>query len=566
MSSIFLIVFAAICFIAGYIFYGKFLSKRLGIDPSRKTPAHTMGDNVDYVPAKAPVLLGHHFASIAGAAPIIGPITAAVFGWIPVFLWIVLGSIFIGAVHDFTSLIASVRHKGQSIGKIIEEYIGQKGKQLFLIFSWSTLVLIIAAFAILVAKTFVDTPAVGTASTLFILLAILFGISIYRMNAPLWIATLVGVTLLLICVWMGVKFPIVFSSVASQGQATWTWLLLAYIFVASVTPVWILLQPRDYLNSFLLYLVLLGAFIGIFFKNPIVHLPAVTTFFDPKLGSLFPILFVTVACGAISGFHSLVASGTTAKQLDRETDAKPVGYGAMLIEGFLAVIALITAISLLPDEYMAFFPTGGRANPIGLFANGVGSFVETIGIPMHVGVTFAALAVSAFALTSLDTATRLGRFAFQEFFKSDNPTPIQNVLTNRFVATFFTVLPGGLLALSGSYQAIWPIFGSANQLLAALALLAGSVWLSKKGQKNGFLRYPMYFMFAVTLSALVILVYQKIKLIVNYYTETEMPATFSLLSTYILAIIAILLFIVAIILVKEAYQKLKGSHKSGVTI
>lgn len=560
MSSIFLVVFAAICFIAGYIFYGKFLSKRLGIDPARKTPAHTMGDKVDYVPAKAPVLLGHHFASIAGAAPIIGPITAAVFGWIPVFLWIVLGSIFIGAVHDFTSLIASVRHKGQSIGKIIEEYIGQKGKQLFLIFSWSTLVLIIAAFAILVAKTFVDTPAVATASTLFILLAILFGLSIYRMNAPLWIATLVGVALLLFCVWMGVKFPIVFSSIASQGQASWTWLLLAYIFVASVTPVWILLQPRDYLNSFLLYLVLLGAFIGIFFKNPVVHLPAVTTFFDPQLGSLFPILFVTVACGAISGFHSLVASGTTAKQLNRETDAKPVAYGAMLIEGLLAVIALITAISLLPDEYMTFFPTGGRANPIGLFAAGVGSFVEKIGIPLQVGVTFAALAVSAFALTSLDTATRLGRFAFQEFFKSDKPTAIQNILTNRFVATFFTVLPGGLLALSGSYQAIWPIFGSANQLLAALALLTGSVWLSKKGQKNGFLRYPMYFMFAVTLSALVILVYQKVKLIVSYYAEQEMPATFSLLSTYILAIIAILLFIVAIILVKEAYQKLKVSN------
>lgn len=557
MSSIILIVLAVVCFVAGYIFYGRFLSQRLGIDPSRQTPAHTMRDNIDYVPAKTPVLLGHHFASIAGAAPIIGPITAAVFGWIPVFLWIVLGSIFIGAVHDFTSLIASVRHKGQSIGKIIEEHIGQRGKQLFLIFSWSTLVLIIAAFAILVAKTFVSTSAVATSSSLFIFLAILFGLSIYRMNAPLAVATIVGVVLVLICVWLGVKFPIILSPIESQGQYIWTWILLVYIFAASVTPVWILLQPRDYLNSFLLYLVLLGAFIGIFFKNPTVEIPAFKNFIDPKLGSLFPILFVTVACGAISGFHSLVASGTTAKQLNKEPDARPVGYGGMLIEGLLAVIALITAISLLPDDYKAFFPAGGGANPIGLFANGVGSFIEKLGIPINVGITFAALAVSAFALTSLDTATRLGRFAFQEFFRSDNPTPFQNILTNRFVATFFTVLPGGILALSGSYQAIWPIFGSANQLLAALALLAGSVWLSKKGQNNEFLRYPMYFMFAVTLSALVILVYQKIRLIVDYYAQKEMPATFDLLSTYILAIIAILLFVVAIILVKEAYQKLK---------
>jgi len=559
MSSIILIVVAVICFITGYIFYGKFISKKLGIDPSRQTPAHTLRDNVDYVPAKTPVLLGHHFASIAGAAPIIGPITAAVFGWIPVFLWIVLGSIFIGAVHDFTSLIASVRHKGQSIGKIIEQQIGAKGKQLFLIFAWATLVLIIAAFTILVAKTFVSTPAVATSSSLFIFLAILFGLSIYRMNAPLAVATLVGVVLLLICVWLGIKFPFVFSNVESQGQYIWTWILLAYIFTASVTPVWILLQPRDYLNSFLLYLVLIGALIGIFFKNPTVEMPAFANFIDPKLGSLFPILFVTVACGAISGFHSLVASGTTAKQLNREPDARPVGYGAMLIEGLLAVISLITAITLLKDRHQEFFPAGGSGNPIGLFAHGVGAFVEKVGIPLDVGITFAALAVSAFALTSLDTATRLGRFAFQEFFRSDSPTPAQNFLTNRFVATLFTVLPGGILALSGSYQAIWPIFGTANQLLAALALLAGSVWLAKKGQRNEFLRYPMYFMFAVTLSALVILVYKKIELIINYYSQQAVPATFDLLSTFILAVIGILLFIVAVILVLEAYQKLKLS-------
>jgi len=556
MSAVILIVAAILCFIAGYIFYGRFLSKRLGIDPDKATPAHSMRDNVDYVPAKAPVLLGHHFASIAGAAPIIGPIMAAVFGWIPVFLWIVFGSIFIGAVHDFASLVVSIRHKGQSIGKVIETQIGQLGKQLFLIFAWATLVLIIAAFTILVAKTFVATPAVATSSSLFILLAILFGLSIYRMKASLGVATIVGVALLLIAVWAGVKFPMTLSPVDAQAQQTWTWVLLAYIFAASVTPVWILLQPRDYLNSFLLYMVLFFAFVGILFKNPTIQMPAFTGFVDPKLGSMFPILFVTVACGAISGFHSLVASGTTAKQLNNEQDARPVGYGAMLIEGLLAVIALITAVTLLKGQYLDFIPESGRANPIGLFASGVGGFVAKLGVPVKVGITFAALAVSAFALTSLDTATRLGRFAFQEFFRSDNPSPVQSVFTNRFVATFFTVLPGGILALSGSYTAIWPIFGSANQLLAALALLAGSVWLARKGQKNQFLRYPMYFMFAVTLSALVILIFKKIKLIFNFYADGAVPANFNLISTYILAAIASLLFVVAIVLVVEAYRQL----------
>ncbi|MDW7680166.1 MAG: carbon starvation protein A, partial [bacterium] len=480
MSATILLIMAVVAFILGYVFYGRFISNKLGIDPSRKTPAHSMRDNVDYVPAKAPVLLGHHFASIAGAAPIIGPITAAVFGWIPVFLWIVFGSIFIGAVHDFTSLVASVRHQGQSIGKIIEAYIGQRGKQLFLMFSWATLVLIIAAFAILVARTFVVTPEVATSSIFFIILAILFGLSIYRLNVPLSVATLIGVGVLLICVWLGVKFPLIFKSLSdNSAQQVWTWILLAYIFVASVTPVWILLQPRDYLNSFLLYLVLFGAFVGILFTNPMIQLPAITHFVDPKLGAIFPILFVTVACGAISGFHSLVASGTTAKQLDKESDARPIGYGAMLIEGLLAVIALITVAILLKVDYSEKLAAVG---PIAAFSAGVGGFVEILGIPLNVGITFAALAVSAFALTSLDTATRLGRFAFQEFFRTENPTSVQRALTNRFIATVFTVVPAGILALSGSYSAIWPIFGSANQLLAALALLAGSVWLTKKGQ------------------------------------------------------------------------------------
>ncbi len=557
MSSALILIITIVFFIMGYLFYGRYLARKVGLTLKNKTPCHTMGDGIDYVPAKWPVLLGHHFASIAGAAPIIGPITAAVFGWIPVFLWIIFGNVFMGAVHDFTSLVASVRHKGRSIGEVIEEHIGTHGKLLFLIFAWFTLVLVVAAFVILVAKTFVSTPEVSTASLLFIMLAVFFGLSIYRMKAKLWVSTVVGVALLMLCIWVGNQFPIVFPGTEASAQIIWTCVILGYIFIASVTPVWILLQPRDYLNSNLLYLVLIFSFFGILIANPSVKFPAFGKFVHPGLGSLFPILFVTVACGAISGFHSLVASGTTAKQLNCELDARPIGYGGMLIEGLLAVIALITAIVLIPSQYQTFFPQGGNANPITLFANGVGGFISKLGIPMKIGIVFAAMAVAEFALTSLDTATRLGRFTFQEFFSSDNPNSVQKFLTNRFAATFFTILPGGILALSGSYQAIWPIFGSANQLLAALALLAVSVWLAKKQIKNQFVRYPMVIMFAITLSALVVMVYSKTKLIVRYLSHHPVPASFNLVGTCFLLLVALMLFAVAVSLVYQAIKSFK---------
>lgn len=530
MGAVWLVLLALVLLIFAYITYSSYISRKLGIDPNQKTPAHTMYDGVDYVPAKAPVLLGHHFASIAGAAPIIGPVTAAMFGWIPVYLWIVLGSIFIGAVHDFSALTASVRHGGKSIGEVINEHIGPKGKKLFIIFAWSALVLVIAVFTIVVARTFASVPSAGTSSVLFILLAVLFGLSIYRMKAPLSVATVVGVILLFTCVYVGLKFPLVLS------MRTWIYILLGYIFVASVTPVWILLQPRDYLNSFLLYTLIAGAVLGIFIGNPRVQLPDFTSF-NTNLGYLFPILFVTVACGAISGFHSLVASGTTAKQLNREPDARPVGYGGMLMEGLLAVIALTTAAILLRGKYESFFTSGG-GGPITLFSKGVGGFMTEFGVPLKAGITFAALAISAFALTSLDTATRLARFAFQEFFEMGTRGSILS--SNRFVGTLFTVLAGGILALSGKWKAIWPIFGSANQLLAALALLAASVWLAKIGRDNNFVKYPMIFMFAVTLTALVVLIQQNL-----------------IKGNYSLAIIAFVLFLVAIVLAIQANLSLR---------
>lgn len=528
MSALVLMAVALISFLLAYRFYGTYLAKKFELNDSNPTPAHTMSDGVDYVPAKAPVLLGHHFASIAGAAPIIGPVAAAVFGWIPAFLWIVLGGIFFGAVHDFSSLVASVRHKGKSIAAVIETTIGVTGKKLFSIFAWLTLVLVIAAFLNVVANTFVAVPQAGTASIIFIAIALVYGFLVFRNNFPVVISTVVGVALLVVAIWVGFLFPLVL------GKVTWIAIMLVYIVIASVTPVWILLQPRDYLNSFLLYALLGAAVIGVFLYNPTINAPAFV--FSTSLGWMFPILFVTIACGAISGFHSLVASGTTSKQLNKESDAKVIGYGGMLIESTLSVVALITAIMLV--NYSAELANGG---PVAVFSRGVGGFLETLGIPLVLGVTFASLVVSAFALTTLDTATRLGRYVFQELFEKA-PTSegaSASIATNPYFATLVTVGAGGWLALT-NWAAIWPIFGSANQLLAALALLAVSVWLAKLGKDNRFVRYPMYFMFVVTLSSLVILTYK------NF-----------LAANYLLTVIAVALFILAVILAVFAYKTLK---------
>jgi len=534
VSGLFLIVLSVILFFMGYLFYGRYLARKFKLDNQQKTPAHTMRDDVDYVPTKPVVLLGHHFASIAGAAPIIGPITAAVFGWGPVYLWIVVGGIFMGAVHDFSALVASIRHKAQSIGKVIEEHVGPFGKKLFLIFAWSTLVLILAAFLVIVARTFTAKPEVGTASGLFILLALIFGVSIYRWKVNLAAGTLVGVVLLLLCIYLGMLFPI------QLPVSAWIWILMGYIFVASVAPVWILLQPRDYLNSFLLYILLIGAFLGIVATNPTIKLE-IYRGFSQDIGYLFPILFVTVACGAISGFHSLVASGTTAKQVNKETDTKLIGYGAMLIESLLAVIALITVGILTQQEYHGFMSSGG-GGPVALFANGVGNFMSKLGLPLETGISFAALTVSAFALTTLDTATRLSRFSFQEFFTSNRNQGSQGkLLTNRFFGTSVSVAAGGGLALTGQWKAIWPLFGAANQLLAALALLAVTLWLKNKKITNWFTRWPMYFMYIMTNCALLLLLWKNLEA-----------------QNWLLAFFTLLLLGVAIAMVIRAVKALKN--------
>ncbi len=539
MSASVLLIVAIVSLSIGYLLYGRFITRKYGLDPNRKTPAHTKRDEVDYVPTKAPVLMGHHFASIAGAAPIIGPVVAAVFGWIPVLLWILIGSIFLGGVHDFSALVASVRHGGKTMGEVIEENVGKTGKRLFLAFAWFLVVLLIAVFAHAVANVFVKEPATATASLLFIIVAILFGMSVYRFKAPLWLSSIIGVGLLAGCIAVGLRLPILLS------YNTWKVVLFVYVFFAAVAPVWFLLQPRDYLCSFLLYAIMIAGVVGIFAANPKIMSPAFTAFNVEGKGFLFPILFVTVACGAISGFHSLVSAGTTAKQLNKETDAKPIAYGSMLIEGLLAVIALITATTILQSRYSELMAPGGGGE-IAVFSRGIGSFVSHLGIPEKAGVTFAALAISAFALTTLDTATRLGRFMFQEFFEG---TANQTVLSkNRYVGTVVTIAVAMLFTFTGTRTALWPLFGSANQLLASLTLLAVTLWLAKLGTSNRFIRYPMYFMFCVTLTALVLLAYRN-------FADKNIP----------LIVTSILLLGVAITLVIKAMSSLKKiKHESRI--
>jgi carbon starvation protein len=540
MSGIVLILGSGALLLLAYVFYGAYLARRLGIDPDRKTPAHQQRDGVDYVPARRQVLLGHHFASIAGAGPIVGPVLAAVFGWLPAFLWILLGSIFVGAVHDFSALAASLRHRGQSIGRVIEEQIGKTGKTLFLLFSWSALVLVVAVFAKVVAKTFVANPGVAPASGLFVVLALAFGWVNQRTRVPLAVSTVAALLVMVAAIPPLLRTPVELSADA------WIGVLFLYCTLASVTPVWILLQPRDYLSAFLLYAVLAAGLAGVLLYGPTVQFPVFTRV-RTELGPLFPILFVTVACGAISGFHSLVASGTTAKQLNSEADARAIGYGGMLIETLLAVLSLLAAVHIHQGRYAELKAEGG---PVHVFSYGVGTFMTSLGISQEAGQAFAALAVSAFCLTTLDTATRLARFAFQEFFESSLPGRTRALLTNRFTATLITLAGALVLVGSGSTDRVWPLFGSANQLLAALALLAVSVWIARRGEKNAFVRYPMFLMFTVSLSALGMQAWENFRQ-----------------GHCVLAGLAVLLFALAGVLVREAIGALRrGTSKDkGVT-
>ncbi|MCQ4635478.1 carbon starvation protein A [Anaerovorax odorimutans] len=540
MNAALLLIIGIVLFLVAYATYGRFLAKKWGIDARRSTPAHTLRDDVDYCPADAKVILGHHFSSIAGAGPITGPIQAIIFGWLPVYLWVVIGSIFFGGVHDFGSIFASLRHDGKSIGEVVRQNIGQTGKLLFNLFSWLALVLVVAAFADICAGTFAYDPAnpdnltgamAGTASVLFIALAVLFGIFVYRKNANIAVSTVIGVAALFVCIWVGYTFPVL-----TLSKTAWIVIVLVYIVIASVMPVWILLQPRDYLCSFLLYALLIGAVAGIFIKHPNLELDAFTSFAvsdGTSIQYLFPILFITVACGAISGFHSLVGSGTTSKQINKESDAKLIGYGAMLIEGVVAIVTIIA---------VAYTAVQVDGTPAVRFAAGVATFMSGFGLPMKVGTVFIILSFSAFALTSLDTATRIARYMFQELMgkgeKEDQPQ-FQRFLQKPIVGTVVTVGCAALLMLYG-YEKIWPIFGASNQLLAGLALLALTAWFARTGRIKLPTAIPMVIMFAVTLTALVMLAR-------NFFGA----------GNFLMGGVASVLFILAIVLILTTIKSLK---------
>ncbi|UCD54860.1 MAG: carbon starvation protein A [Candidatus Omnitrophota bacterium] len=499
MSSIIIVIASGVLFLFGYTVYSKIIERFLKIDPKRKTPAYRKYDGVDYVPAKHwSILFGHHFASIAGAAPIIGPVLAvSIWGWMPTLLWVVLGTIFIGGIHDYSSLIISARHNGTSIADIAKDAISKNAKIVFLIFLWLTLVLIISVFVHICAKTFVVKAEIVIPSLGLIPIAVLVGFLLYNLKFHQPTVTILGLALMAGSIFLGRYYPIVLGEHALQ---IWSVVLLIYAFFASVTPVNILLQPRDYLASFLLLFGIVFGYLGILSTRPDIHFPAFMGW--SGIGNnlaLWPILFVTVACGAISGFHSVVASGTTSKQLASEKHARRIGYGGMLAEGILAVMAILVIAAAFKDKNVLQDMVQRGAGPIGAFS--IGYNEVTKGFLGTFGGVFAIMILNAFILTTLDTATRIGRYLTQELFK----------IKNRFAATIIVVALAGWLGLSGEWNEIWPIFGSANQLVAALALIVVTSWFLSRRKPVLYTLIPMLFMLATATGALVLKILEYIK-------------------------------------------------------
>lgn len=503
MNGITIMLIAIAVLGGGYLLYGRWLAKLWGVDPKAKTPAYEMEDGVDYTPAEPGVVFGHQFASIAGAGPINGPIQAAIFGWVPVLLWVLVGGLFFGAVQDFVAMFASVRNKGRTIGYIIELYIGKIGKKLFTLFVWLFSILVVAAFADVVANTFngfAATPElslangqVATTSMLFIAAAVGLGVMLKKCRFGKGVNTVVALGLLVLCIVVGMTLPMYVST------ASWHLIVFAYIAIASIVPVWALLQPRDYLNSYLLVAMIAAALVGVVVANPEMNLNAFNGF-TVNGQHMFPILFVTIACGAVSGFHALVSSGTASKQIKNEKHMLPVSFGAMLLESLLAVVALIAVGAISSGGVVA------SGTPAVVFATAISSFLGKIGVPEDLAFTLINLAVSAFALTSLDSVARVGRLSFQEFFldssvNEENMSPMLKFLTSKYTATVITLAMAYALAKAG-YANIWPLFGSANQLLSALALIACAVYLKRTNRKGWMLWLPMGVMLAVTLTAL----------------------------------------------------------------
>ena len=558
MNGLVIVLIAIVVLGAGYLFYGRWLANKWGLDPKAKTPAYTHEDGQDYVPSSKLTVFAHQFSSIAGAGPVTGPILASVFGWGPVLLWLLIGGLFFGAVQDFGALYASVKNEGKSMGMIIEKYIGRTGRKLFMLFCWLFTLLVMAAFTDMVAGTFVGkgvegmTKATGYAnsaaasiSMLFIVVAIIFGLiqkKVGKMKE--WVRAVVAIALLVVMFIIGMKLPMYAT------KSTWIYIVMAYLFLASVMPMWLLMEPRDYMTTFMLLGMIIGAVVGVIAEHPTMKLNAFSGF-NVDGSYLFPTLFVTIACGAVSGFHSLVSSGTSSKTISNEKDMPMVGYGAMVVESLLGVIALVVVGAVAVNG------TKPEGTPFSIFSTGVAGFFEKFGIPVQVATVFMTMCVSALALTSLDSVARIGRMSFQELFYGDTTDTSkmpgwQKVLTNKYFATIITLFFGYLLTLGG-YNNIWPLFGSANQLLAALVLIALAVFLKTTGRTGWTLYIPMFVMLAVTFTALI----QKTIALVSNIAGGQ--ATF--LVDGLQFIVAILLMVLGVLVAFSCLKKLFTAKK-----
>ena len=508
MSTLVIVLIAIVVLGAGYVFYGRHIAKKWGIDPKAKTPAVEINDGKDYVPTNGWTVFSHQFSSIAGAGPVTGAIQAAVFGWLPVLLWILIGGVFFGAVTDFGALYASVKNQGKSMGMLIEKYIGKLGRKLFTIFCWLFSLLIIAVFADMVSGTFnafdaktgalsanaAANGSAGMVSIMFMVFAVIFGLIQKKFNFSGFKEFLIGVVFIVASFAIGIKCPI------TLGKDGWSYVVFAYIFVAAIMPIWLMKQPRDYMTTIMFVCMILGAAVGLIIGHPTMNLPVFTGFKNEQLGTMFPILFVTVACGAVSGFHSLVSSGTSSKTIENEKDMLKVGYGAMILESVLAVLALCVAGAAAAKD-----GTPAEGTPFQIFSRGVAGFFEKMGMPGSVATVFMTMCVSALALTTLDAVARIGKMSFQEIFSVDdmkNAKLWRKIVCNPYFATIITLACGYVLTKIG-YQKVWPLFGSANQLLSALVLITLCVFLKVTGRSNKMLFPPMIIMLCVTFTALV---------------------------------------------------------------
>ena len=563
MNTLVIVAIAAVCLLAGYTLYGRWLANKWGIDPKAKTPAYTKEDGKDYVPTDGWVVFAHQFSSIAGAGPVTGAIQAAAFGWLPVLLWILLGGIFFGAVTDFGALYASVKNEGKSMGLLIEKYIGKTGRKLFLLFCWLFTLIVIAAFADMVAGTFnaytvTDgvaslaenaqvNGAAGTISILFMVFAVIFGLIQKQCKVSGWKEVVLGLVCTVAALGIGMNLPMV------ADKATWSYITFAYIFLASVLPMWLMKQPRDYMTTFMFAGMIIGATLGLVVAHPNMNLPVYTGFHNDNLGNLFPILFVTVACGAVSGFHSLVSSGTSSKTVANEKDMLKVGYGAMVLESLLAVLALCVAGAAAAAD-----GTAAAGTPFQVFSGGVAGLLEMFGVPVYVASCFMTMCVSALALTSLDAVARIGRMSFQELFSVDDMEHAEGwrkLLCNTYFSTIVTLAFGYILTQVG-YSNIWPLFGSANQLLSALVLITLCVFLKVTGRENKTLFPPLIIMLCVTFTALV---QRTIGLVKAFNAGT---AVFMVEGLQL--IIAILLMVLGVVIVVNSGKELFNKKKEAV--